>query len=907
MAWRAWGALLWALVITVHAVEEQGIELARHERTAEDHAHLHQELGRHHRELRTSLLQEGSGPASHKSVDLKNWGYTQFVGTLQIGSPPQSFRTIFDTGSSNTWMPGRDCDSASCRRYGRYDSSQSSSFARLEMQQGLGEAADSRFYIKYGSGLVKGKVVQDDLTLGSVKLKSARFGEVGYETGSAFEQGHFSGIVGLAFPSLAAQGMYPLFDQVIDQKVMKKNQFGFFLSNQVDKPGKLVLGEQGAKNYYKGEVAAHDVIEDNYWSIRLVDVQIGNKRLKVCPDYGCKLAVDSGTSLLTGPTRDITDLLNKLNIQQDCSNWDQIPQISLLLEASREDGTKYIKKYPLNRQEYVFEGKDEMTGERKQCTPGLMALDVPAPRGPLWIVGDLFMMKYFTMYSRDTNQVMMAEASHEGGMQLLSESLLEQDEGEVHQLNEDPLEQFQEIPKFESPDGEISRRTGTSRQSCSSLCVANSACKAFQYNPHKRVCVLLDRALRFGGDFDYYAKDMPLADAQVQDGVAAEVAKRRAAEREANERTEELNQLKMKHEAVANARFEASSILHSAESELLKSKAKAREIVADAKAAAAHNLRAAKQLSDALAGKLQSSEAGLDASKAALQMLENAQNSGLDKAATAIAKLKSAGAELVALQKEGLDEAGEEHLTEGWKLKSDTFEAARKEWQATIKQLQDDQKKLSEARETFSKQLNAYVEERQQESELSVTEADIKMKDIAHAKAALEKSKEANQQLKDELAKKQQADLARSEAIRKAALVDRDAAAKVHAQAAADANKASSAKREALEEAAKIKQAAMEAAEQTKKAANDYERKQHAAADALVLDAQEQQQQMAESATDLKQGLKQRLDHFNEKQTAEMKKQKEQQDAVSRQATEAAGAAAQQFKATLKKLNSTAN
>ena len=64
-------------------------------------------------------------------------------------------------------------------------------------------------------------------------------------------------------------------------------------------------------------------------------------------------------------------------------------------------------------------------GVRKTCTPGyvarfgevrilnililinrrLMALDVPQPRGPLWILGDLFMMKYFTQYNRNTNQV----------------------------------------------------------------------------------------------------------------------------------------------------------------------------------------------------------------------------------------------------------------------------------------------------------------------------------------------------------------------------------------------------------------------------------------------------------------------------------------------------------------------
>lgn len=405
-----------AALVTVVTSKEGHIELTTEGRTEADHRHLHRELRTHHVDV---LLQLGEGDRQGDrklpAVKLKNWGYTQFVGTLEIGSPPQSLRVIYDTGSSNTWLPGHQCSETSCDKYGKYNHHKSKSFNKVYTQQGLGESRNPHFFIKYGSGLVRGKVISDDISLGGITLKKARFGEVGYEHGHAFRKGHFSGIVGLAFPSLAAANMYPLFDQVIDQKVLQRNEFAFYLSNRLKKPSRLMLGDS-AEGSYTGELHHHDVVENNYWSVRMADVMIGDHRMNLCPKLGCRVAMDSGTSLVTGPSDHISKVLHKLNIDHGCSNWDSIPDLSVLLEATRKDGSKYLQKYPLSKNEFVFEMKTK-GGERKACTPGVMALDVPKPRGPLWIMGDLFMVKYFTQYNREHNQVKIGLANHKEPMQ----------------------------------------------------------------------------------------------------------------------------------------------------------------------------------------------------------------------------------------------------------------------------------------------------------------------------------------------------------------------------------------------------------------------------------------------------------------------------------------------------------
>ena len=170
-----------------------------------------------------------------------------------------------------------------------------------------------------------------------------------------------------------------------------------------DVPEKYWIGGQAALVQHKifNQPAA-------YWSVKLIDIKIGDKALNLCPiATGCKLAVDSGTSLLTAPSESATKILLEMNLNQDCSNFNAVKDLVFVIEATDANGKTFNKDYPMTKDDYVLEENG-----RTSCSPGISSLDVPAPNGPVYIVGDMFMQKYFSIFDRDAEAVFMAPAAH---------------------------------------------------------------------------------------------------------------------------------------------------------------------------------------------------------------------------------------------------------------------------------------------------------------------------------------------------------------------------------------------------------------------------------------------------------------------------------------------------------------
>jgi cathepsin D len=197
-------------------------------------------------------------------------------------------------------------------------------------------------------------------------IKHQKFGEILKEEGEVFSEGKFSGILGLAFPSMSAHGVVPVFDNIIDQKLLNKNLIAFYYSLGDQEEGEITIGHVNPSKFI-GEIDYYPVIDLFYWTIKLDDIKLGNKSLGIC-EQGCKAVVDTGTSLITGPTKHIKYLLDSIIIGNNCENYEKGEPLIFVFNG---------KEYDIQVKDYILKRE---TPFNKLCRAMIMPLDVPSPQ-----------------------------------------------------------------------------------------------------------------------------------------------------------------------------------------------------------------------------------------------------------------------------------------------------------------------------------------------------------------------------------------------------------------------------------------------------------------------------------------------------------------------------------------------
>lgn len=323
-----------------------------------------------------------------ESILVKDYSNAQYYAEVHIGTPPQKFNMIYDTGSSDVWVPEVGCKNCGYKLIGlgknKYDSAKSSSH----------KEDGGKFEIRYGSGAVSGKYELDTVTLAEgISVEEHKFASIHNVGGMGlgYTLGKFDGILGLGFDSIS-QGGKTVFSAAIDAGLVEKNMFAFYLGDNTG--GELTFGGYDEEKY-TGNITWVDLSERTYWRIDVGDTKIGSYT-----SGPTDAIVDSGTSLLVGPKKDVEEIgrvigaksvLGKLVI--DCDKIKDIPDMT----------------WTLNGTVFTVPGEKLVLQSSKMCLLAIAGMDFPKP-GPKWILGDVFMREYYSIFDYTGGRVGLAKA-----------------------------------------------------------------------------------------------------------------------------------------------------------------------------------------------------------------------------------------------------------------------------------------------------------------------------------------------------------------------------------------------------------------------------------------------------------------------------------------------------------------
>ncbi|KAF8342183.1 aspartic peptidase domain-containing protein [Cantharellus anzutake] len=272
--------------------------------------------------------------------------------------------------SSNLWVPSKSCTSIACFFHAKYDSSASSTY----------KANGSTFDIAYGSGSLSGIVSHDAFSIGDLSLGSVTFAEALKEPGLTFAFGKFDGILGLAYDTIAVNHITPPFYELVNHGLLADPVFSFRVGDSEEDGGEAVFG--GIDNsHYTGKIEYVPVRRKAYWEVELEKITFGDEELEL---ENTGAAIDTGTSLIVAPT-DIAEMLNaEIGATKGWNGQYTVPcdEVPTLPELS-----------------FYFNGK-----------PAFQGMDINVPGGSLWILGDAFLRRYFTVYDLNRDAVGFAKS-----------------------------------------------------------------------------------------------------------------------------------------------------------------------------------------------------------------------------------------------------------------------------------------------------------------------------------------------------------------------------------------------------------------------------------------------------------------------------------------------------------------
>jgi len=385
-----------------------------------------------------------------------------YYGTLMVGSPPQPFKAVFDTGSGHLVIPSMFCKSETCKAHSRFSRKRSTTAVDIDHDGTMvlpGQPRD-QITVSFGTGEVTGMFIDDVVCLGANTVggydstpegQASRLAQTGCTrmrfinalemSEDPFKSFEFDGVLGLGLPGTAQTPEFSLvnvFGNALEAAgpTTRAHIFAVFLGES-EEQSEITFGGWDDKHLADDDGVAWQTVLDpdlGHWTLHIQEIRVDDEVVSFCKG-DCKAVVDTGTSLVSVPTGAFPELYELLKHPADYAGCQGPgPKLHIVLNGytltlEPQDYARHTEAKP--RAESGAQGifRKDPQAPTFFCKPVLMAMDMPAPIGPkLFILGEPVLRKYYSIYDVKNARVGFGRARHSGGQEGSSHAENNEDE-----------------------------------------------------------------------------------------------------------------------------------------------------------------------------------------------------------------------------------------------------------------------------------------------------------------------------------------------------------------------------------------------------------------------------------------------------------------------------------------------
>lgn len=327
------------------------------------------------------------------AIDADDVGY---IATIQIGTPPQNFNILMDSGSADFWVGSETCQSqqGTCGNHTFLGSKSSSSFVQ----------SNQNFNVTYGSGSVAGVLCQDNVNMAGLQLNKHTFGVANEESVQfSADTVPFDGLMGLAQSTLSNEKVPTPVESLASNGLISSAISSFKISRLADQlnDGEVTFGGLDSTKFVANTlVTIPNVSKIGFWEGAVDAITVNGQDTGMT---GRTAILDTGTTLIIAPPADalavIAMLGGKCDTQQCTISCTSTTSVALSFgNASFAIDPRDMAVLPVD--------VNDPTGD---CTAGIQPGTIGT--NTEWLVGDVFLKNAYFSVDTQNNKISLAKLS----------------------------------------------------------------------------------------------------------------------------------------------------------------------------------------------------------------------------------------------------------------------------------------------------------------------------------------------------------------------------------------------------------------------------------------------------------------------------------------------------------------